>query len=89
MTAIPVSPGRWRDVEHGDACDCVMLAAAVGAGPDAVDLFYCRRVLQKHWRIGCNHGGLARPAPHTPQLPRLDMRDPLQALVLANVPVDR
>jgi len=45
----------WSDSAHGDCCDCVALARAVGAGREAVDLNYCRAVLQKHWRLKCNH----------------------------------
>lgn len=50
-----LAPG-WGDSDHGDCCDCMMLARAVGAGPQAVDFNYCRAVLQKHWRLKCNHG---------------------------------
>jgi len=76
-----------HDVEHGDHCDCMLLAAAVGAPPSSVDFAYCHDVLQKHWRLTCNHGGCARPPQATPRLPPLlDMGDPLQAAVLANAP---
>jgi hypothetical protein len=43
-------------VSHGNGCDCVLLAAAVGAGPDAISFGYCLNVLQKHWLLTCNHG---------------------------------
>ena len=77
----------WRDVDHGDMCDCMLLARAVGGSTSCVDFGYCQNVLQKHWRLKCNHGG-RRPAPReTPQLPPLDIHDPLQAAVLANLPV--
>lgn len=76
----------WRDVDHGDLCDCMLLAHAVGAPPSSVDLSYCQHVLQKHWRLKCNHG-CRMPAPQvTPQLPPLDIHDPLQAVLLANTP---
>lgn len=76
----------WRDVDHGDRCDCMLLAAAVGAPPSATDLLYCRQVLQKHWRISCNHGCRLRGQPVTPKLPRqLDPHDPVHAVLLANV----
>ena len=76
----------WRDVEHGDFCDCMLLARAVGAPPSTVDLNYCQHVLQKHWRLRCNHGGRARPPRVTPWLPHLDVHDPVHAALLANVP---
>lgn len=77
----------WHDVDHGDMCDCMLLARAVGTSPSSTDLSYCQNVLQKHWRLRCNHGCRLPGAPVTPQLPPLDIRDPLQALLLANVPV--
>jgi hypothetical protein len=77
----------WGDLYHGDCCDCMKLARAVGAGSGAVDLNYCRRVLQKHWRAKCNHVQRG-PAPRTtPQLPRLDVHEPLRAILLANAPI--
>ena len=44
------------EFDHGEHCDCVILAAAVGAGPEAISCHYCRDVLQKHWGIHCRHG---------------------------------
>lgn len=77
----------WHSVDHGDMCDCMLLAAAVGASPSSVDFNYCHEVLQKHWRLKCNHGGRAPAAQETPHLPPLDFHDPLQAALLVNVPV--
>ena len=76
---------RWRDVEHGDLCSCRILAQAVGAPPSAVDFAYCHQVLQRHWRLRCNHGGREPAPPATPQLPPLDLHDPVQAAILANL----
>ena len=76
----------WRNVEHGDQCACMLLARAVGASPSCIDFAYCRDVLQKHWRVTCNHGGAARPAKVTPRLPALDATELLEAAVLANAP---
>ena len=78
----------WRDVDHGDRCDCMLLANAVGASAGCVDFSYCQNVLQKHWRLRCNHGCRMPAAPVTPQLPHLDIREPLQAALLANAPVN-
>jgi hypothetical protein len=77
----------WRGVDHGDLCDCMALALAVGASPAAVDFNYCHHVLQKHWRLKCNHGCRGPSARVTPKLPALDPADPLQAVLLANAPV--
>ena len=76
----------WRNVEHGDRCDCMLLARAVGAPPASIDFIYCERVLQRHWRLACNHGCHVRPAKVTPRLPPLDIHDPVHALLLANAP---
>ncbi len=43
-------------VPHGTNCECLLLAAAIGAGPDAIPFHYCLSVLQKHWRLTCRHG---------------------------------
>ena len=74
----------WQDCEHGDLCDCLLLARAVGAGPAAVDRNYCRQVLQKHWRVACNHGVRVPGPKRTPELPPRDPADPLQAILVAN-----
>ena len=74
----------YGDCDHGDHCDCMALARAVGAGADSVDLNYCRRVLQKHWRLKCNHGGRLPAERATPQVPPVDSSDPVQAILLAN-----
>ncbi len=74
----------WEDIEHGDQCQCLLLANAIGAPPSAVDLVYCRNVLQKHWRIRCNHGGKAAAPRATPRLPARDIRDPVQAVLITN-----
>ena len=76
----------WHDVEHGDLCACMLLAHAVGASPSCIDFAYCHNVLQKHWRMTCNHGDCPPLPQATPRLPPLDIRDPLQAVLLANAP---
>ena len=77
----------WADTDHGDCCDCMMLAPAVGAGPGAVDFNYCRQVLQKHWRLKCNHGSRVPGERATPQLLPRDAGDPVQAILVANAGV--
>ena len=75
----------WHDVDHGDMCDCMLLALAVGAPPSSVDFAYCRNVLQKHWSVTCNHGCRGHAPRATPVLPHFDIHDPVQAALLANV----
>ena len=77
-------PRTWRDCEHGDRCDCMLLARAVGVGPDAIDLSYCRQVLQKHWALRCNHGNRAPPPKRTRELPQHDPSDPVQVVLVSN-----
>jgi len=48
-------PGN-STVPHGTHCECLVLAAAIGAGPDAIPFDYCLHVLRKHWRLTCRHG---------------------------------
>ena len=43
-------------VPHGTNCECLLLAAAIGAGSQAIPFDYCLNVLQKHWRLTCRHG---------------------------------
>lgn len=74
----------WWQRDHGDSCDCRALAIAAGAGPDAVDFQYCRQVLQKHWRVKCNHGRGVPGVRATPQIPKRDAGDPVQAILVAN-----
>ena len=84
MTHQHHSSPLWQDVDHGDCCDCVLLARAAGAEPAAVDLSYCRQVLQKHWRLRCNHGQRVAGERNTPRLPQRDATDPVQAILVAN-----
>ena len=63
--AAELPPGRVWQYAHGEHCACVLLAAAVGAGPDAVSCEYCRHVLQKHWQVACDHGGKPPRPSHT------------------------
>ncbi|MEK7877579.1 MAG: hypothetical protein AAB325_15480, partial [Pseudomonadota bacterium] len=47
-------------VPHGSCCDCVLLAAAIGAGSNSIPFAYCLHVLQKHWRLTCRHGEILK-----------------------------
>ncbi len=82
MNTVLRTPGRWD--EHGDQCDCRLLAFAVGADPSKLDFTYCRLVLQKRWRVRCNHGGGVAVTRVTPNAPPRDPRDAVQAILIAN-----
>ena len=53
--ALAVGPSNG-EMPHGNCCGCVLLAAAVGAGPRAIPFDYCLNVLQKRWLLTCRHG---------------------------------
>lgn len=75
--------GRLAQV-HGSHCSCRLLAAAVGADPSLIDYALCSHILQHRWRMTCDHiPEVSRPKV-TPALPPHDLRDPLQALLIAN-----
>jgi len=52
----PRALDRRTEHDHGAQCGCLILAAAVGGGREAVSFSYCVTVLQKHWQLQCNHG---------------------------------
>lgn len=41
---------------HGDLCTCRLLAIAIGSNPKMLRFNYCKTVLQRRWRVECNHG---------------------------------
>ncbi len=43
-------------IEHGEQCSCKLLAQAAGVDPRNLSFGYCQRVLQRRWRLTCNHG---------------------------------
>ena len=78
--------GHWER-RHGTHCACRLLAAAVGADSSAVDYGFCRRILQKRWRMTCDHIPQVHREKATPRLPPHDSRDPLHALLIANADI--
>ena len=83
MNAVLRAPCQWEH-EHGDQCDCRLLASAVGAAPSTVDFTYCRLILKKRWRVRYNHGGGVSATRATPELPPRDPHDPVQAILAVN-----
>ncbi len=78
--------GRLAQV-HGSHCSCRLLAAAAGADPSAIDYAACRNILQKRWRMTCDHIPEAPRIKVTPEPPPHDLRDPLHALLIANADI--
>lgn len=51
--------GRHRlplDERHGPGCECLKLLALVGGDRRSMRFGFCMSVLQKHWRLTCQHG---------------------------------
>ena len=72
------------ECRHGTHCSCRLLAAATGAECTSIDYGFCRAVLQKRWRMTCDHLA-AEPRALAPiSVPPHDSRDPVQAILVAN-----
>ena len=55
--------GCAERIEHGEQCSCKLLAQAAGVDPRNLSFGYCQRVLQRRWRVTCNHGeSISKPA---------------------------
>lgn len=88
MSALGESERLWISgpaaCEHGSRCSCRALARAIGVPESAIDFNYCRRVLQNHWRMNCDHlPPLAARAPVL-SVPPHDSHDPVQVLLIVN-----
>lgn len=78
-----VPAGRLAQI-HGSHCSCRLLAAAAGADSSVIDYALCHEILQKRWRMTCDHIPDAPCIRATPELPPHDSHDPLQAILIAN-----
>ena len=78
---------RQWERKHGEHCSCRLLAAATGTEPSSIDYTYCRRVLQRRWRIVCDHIPTVVRRKATRRLPPHNSRDPLHALLIANADI--
>ena len=72
---------------HGSHCSCRLLAAAVGADPSAIDYALCHNILQKRWRMTCDHIPQAPRIKVTREPPPHDPQDPTHALLIANADI--
>lgn len=52
------APDFGEHPEHGEHCGCRLLALAIGMDPGKLSYAYCVNVLQKRWRLTCNHDEL-------------------------------
>ena len=75
-------------IEHGDRCDCSLLARAMKMSPRAISFAFCHQVLQKRWRMTCLHGCPPTPAaaPDVQPWKDLDGVDAVQAILISNKP---
>lgn len=73
--------------EHGAHCSCRLLAMAAGAEPSVIDYALCRSVLQRRWRITCDHFPLEPRIKVTREPPPHDADNPLHALLIANADI--
>ena len=76
--------GGWLAQVHGSHCSCRLLAAATGADSSVISYAYCHSILQKRWRMTCDHIPHVARKKLTPVLPSRDSHDPLQVLLIAN-----
>ena len=76
--------GWYQERKHGSHCSCRVLATIAGGDPSIIDYGYCRQVLQKRWRMRCDHIPEVHREKTTPRLPVHDAHDPLHALLIAN-----
>lgn len=72
---------------HGSHCSCRLLAAATGADASAIDYALCHNILQKRWRMTCDHIPEVHRQRVTPEPPPHDPQDPLHALLIANADI--
>ena len=73
---------------HGSRCSCRALARAMGVPESGVDFNYCRRVLQKHWRMSCDHLPQLVTSKPNIHVPPHDSSDPVHMLLIANADRD-
>ena len=44
------------ELRHGSHCSCKVLEVATKARPGSISCLFCKTILQKRWRMTCNHG---------------------------------
>ena len=72
---------------HGGHCECEQLAAALRCDPRTISFDFCLRVLQRHWRIHCNHGcAESRSPPSVARWKDAGRADAVKAILISNAP---
>lgn len=76
-----------KSIEHGDRCDCKVLALAVGGDPKHIDFSYCLNVLQKRWIMECNHGCKVESTRtvNASKIHDIGPLDPVKAILISNL----
>jgi len=76
-----------QTIEHGDRCDCKVLALAVGGDPNHIDFNYCLNVLQKRWIMECNHGCRAESTSTAivSKIHNIGPLDPVKGILISNM----
>lgn len=81
--------GASRCIQHGDHCECTLLARTLNIDPAAISFSFCQRVLQKHWRMTCRHGSQGETPRLVPAVERwreLGEVDAVKAILISNDP---
>jgi hypothetical protein len=73
-------------MEHGDQCNCTLLAQALGMDSRFISFAFCHRVLHGHWRLTCRHGQPASEPVAGPGERWKDVgpADPVKAILIVN-----
>lgn len=79
--AVSKTSSAW-EIDHGEHCACLLLAAACGANPESITFSCCRNVLQKHWRTACEHGEHSPVQRASKQWRSLGEIDPIKAVLI-------
>lgn len=81
-------PSSRRNIPHGGVCECEQLAAALGCDPGTITFDFCYRVLQRHWKLHCRHGG-GQESSHpsiAQQWKDMGPTDAVKAILISNAP---
>jgi hypothetical protein len=74
-------------IPHGQECECMALAAAMGLDERAISFTFCRMLLQHHWSMRCRHGSASEAVELTPSSQRWTQHPPMTpvlAIILEN-----
>ena len=84
-----ISSNASHCIQHGDHCECKLLARTLNIDPSAISFAFCQRVLQRHWRMTCRHGVqdvAPAPLPAVERWRELGEVDAVKAILICNDP---